>query len=466
MKFLVIFMFGLLVQQGRAASVDDQTHVNLFQQELAYPLPSCEELRTQRTLCEHLREARERVQTMNLSIVATSEQHQVRKKKVITSVLKRQFAVVAYDPDAQTWHELVLSMPLVGNSTFQPDIVSADGQCQVTRLKGQTFNKMIFRLYCDKRELLVYASQHLSLPPEWREQKITSMTAKAEKVVYLATPPYLVNEEFAHLGRQYVLTVLTGVLRDLRALGVPSRAYPGRLVADVITETMLLNLLVIEQTDPCLLQDREPGCVRLLPKLLYALDEQVVDAVLTEFVINGLEAYRHICSVAAACGAFQFTNNKTQAFRGTYNVVRQSYPSAQLDPLFTRGTRSFRNSAKAAALLIDLELSSSGTPGWVREAVISDERVGLLFPAAAYNGGASQSRKLAQLVTEYRRLHGMNEFFFESFPWTHFFVWVKAKGLALKKETLGYVKKSVDTWNHPLNRRLTPIEHDSRMKDF
>lgn len=466
MKFLIILMLGLVVRQGWATSFDDHVHVRLFQQELAYPLPSCEELKTHRVLCEQLREARQRVQTMNLTLVATTEHRLVGKKKVSASVLKRQFAVVAYDPVVKKWHELILSMPLIGNSTFQPDIVSADGQCQVTRLKGQTFNKMILQLSCDGRELSVYASQHLSLAPEWRGQNIANMMARAERVVYLATPPYLVNDEFAHLGRQYVLTVLADVLRDLRALGVPSRAYSGRLVADVITERMLLNLLVIEQTDPCLLQDREPGCIRLLPKLLYALDEHVVDAVLTEFVINGLEAYRHICSVAAACGAFQFTNNKTQAFGGTYNVVRQHYPTAQLDPSFTRGTRSFRNSAKAAALLIDLELASPGTPGWVRETLIADERIGLLFPAAAYNGGASQSRKLAQLVTEYRRLHGMREFFFESFPWTHFFAWVKNRGLALKAETLGYVKKSIDTWNHRLNRRLAPIEDDSRMEAF
>lgn len=448
MKFLKsMLLVGVLVTQDAYAQ-EDGVQIVSKQEAKGDTLPSCERFVQRRELCEKIREAQAIVEGVTLGIFeSVMERAKGKKGKAIL----REFAVVAHDPIDGVSHTIKLAMPLIGNSTFQPIVLTEhDPPYQVTRTKGQTFNKMLFEIRMGERELLVYAAQHLSVPAAFRSRDVRTMTREAESVTYLATPPYLVNEEFVAVGKEYVLAVLQEVLLELREKRVHSKTYPG-LVADVITPEILLNLLVIEQTDPCLLQDRDPGCARLLPKLLYAQDEHVMDAVLVEFVLNGLDAYRYICSSAAACGAYQFTNNKTHRFGGTYNMVRSTYPEAMLDASFRQGTESFRNSAKAAALLIDLELSSRGVPDWVRQAFVEDERVGALFPAAAYNGGASQSRMLAQLVTEYRRLHGIAATAFETFPWQEFFAWVKAKGKVFKTETLGYMKKSVLAW-----RRFVP----------
>lgn len=452
MKFLaMVFLLGALV--APVASAEEMIESPSLEQKVSEKtLPSCERLVQRRELCVRIREARAIVEGVTLGIFeGLVERAKGKKGKTIL----REFAVVAYDPLDDTFHTIKLGMPLVGNSTFQPIVLTEhDPPYLVTRIKGQTFNKMLFEVTLSGRELFVYAGKHLSVPAAFRSRDVRTMTREAESVTYLATPPYLVNEEFVAAGKEYVLAVLQEVLFELREKRVYSKTYSGRLVADVVTPEILLNLLVIEQTDPCLLQDREPGCVRLLPKLLYAQDEHVMDAVLVEFVLNGLDAYRYICSTAAACGAYQFTNNKTHRFGGTYNMVRSTYPEALLDPSFGRGTESFHNSAKAAALLIDLELSSRGVPDWVRQAFVEDERVGALFPAAAYNGGASQSRALAQLVTEYRRLRGIAVTTFETFPWQEFFVWVKAKGKAFKTETLGYMQKSILAWRHLVPRKV------------
>lgn len=446
MKFFTsMLLVGVLAVQGVHAQ-EEGVQVVSKQEARGDILPSCERFVQRRELCEKLREARAIAEGVTLGIFeGLVERAKGKKGKTIL----REFVVVAHDPLDGTPHPIKLAMPLVGNSTFQPIVLTEhDPPYQVTRTKGQTFNKMLFEVTMGDRELFVYAAQHLSVPATFRSRDARTMTREANPIVYLATPPYLVNEEFVAAGKEYVLAVLQEVLSELREKRVYSKTYPGRLVADVITPQILLNLLVIEQTDPCLLQDREPGCVRLLPKLLYAQDEHVMDAVLVEFVLNGLDAYRYICSSAAACGAYQFTNNKTHRFGGTYNAVRTIYPEAALDASFRQGTESFRNSAKAAALLIDLELSSRGVPDWVRQAFVEDERVGALFPTAAYNGGASQSRMLAQLVAEYRRLHGIAVTTFETFPWQEFFAWIKGKGKAFKTETLGYMKKSVLAWRH------------------
>ncbi len=438
MKFFLVLIAVLFAAgQGWAETVVP---------EKSYQLPSCERFVKQKELCEKLREARAIAEGTILGIFESlTEGTKGKKGKVIL----REFVVVAHDPIDGVFHTIKLAMPLVGDSTFQPIVLTKhEPPYKVTRIKGQTFNKMLFEVVLGDRTLWVYAAKHLSVPAAFRSRDVHAMIREAESIVYLATPPYLVNEEFVAAGKKYVLDVLQDVLLELREKRVYSKTYPDRLVADVITPEILLNLLVIEQTDPCLLKDRDRGCIRLLPKLLYVEDEHVMDAVLVEFVINGLDAYRYICSVAAACGAYQFTNNKTHQFGGTYNMVRSVYDTAALDPSFRRGAESFQNSAKAAALLIDLELSSRGVPSWVRQAFVEDERVGALFPTAAYNGGASQSRRLAHLVAEYRRLYGITATSFEAFPWQEFFTWIKGKGKVFKTETLGYLKKSVLAWRH------------------
>ncbi len=454
MKFFIMLM-SLCLSTGMtwAGGVDYQKRIAEEHQE---PLPSCELFVQYTDLCQKLREAKGIAQKIPLEIFETLERRLDKSGKPIMSkkVIRREFGLVAYSPKTDTFHTIVLDMPLVGNDIFQPNVRTEHvPPYQVIRTKGQTFNKMIFQVTMGDEELFVYAAKHLSVPPAFRSQGIKAMNQEAEVVVYLATPPYLANEEFARYGQAFALRAIGAALFELHQAGVPSRAYPGKLVADVVTPETLLNLLVTEQTDPCLLEVREPGCDKLLPKRLYARNEQVVDAVLTEFVINGLDAYRYICSGAAACGAYQFTNNKTRQRNGkyadgTYEAMRLRYPLAELDPDFKRGTRGFRNSAKAAAVLTDYELSSEGVPSWVREAFVNDGQMGLLFPAAAYNGGPSQAKALAALVMEYGKLKKIEQPTFSSFPWQEFLAWVRARVAVLKRETIGYIEKCVSNWTH------------------
>lgn len=454
MKFFVTLAalcFG--AAQALAGNIDYQRKIEEEQQK---GMPSCEVFVERADVCRKLREARSLAEKISLQIFETIERHLGKNGKPMIGKrsIRREFGLVAYDPETDGFHTIVLDMPLIGDSVFQPNVRTKHyPPYQVFRIKGQTFNKMVFEVTMGGRELPVYAAKHLSVPPVFRSKDLVAMNQEAETVIYLATPPYLVSEEFALQGQNIALRAIEEALSQLREKRVPSDAYPGKLVADIVTPETLLNLLVTEQTDPCLLEERDRGCERLLPKRLYDRDEQVVDAVLTEFVINGLDAYRYICSGAAACGAYQFTNNQVRQKNGkygpgTYEAMRLAYPSAELDPDFKRGTRGFRNSVKAAAVLTDYELSSQGVPDWVRKAFVDDRQMGLLFPAAAYNGGPSQAKALARLMVEYGDLKKIKRLAFDSFPWQEFIAWVKSKGAALKYETIGYIKKCVSNWAH------------------
>lgn len=454
MKFFAMLLCLCLgAGSALAEGIDYQKRI---EEEREKSLPSCEAFVQRANVCRKLREARLLAKRIPLEIFETVERRLSKGKKpaLVRRMVRREFGLVAYHPLSDSFHTIVADMPLVGDDTFQPNVRTRhDPPYQVIRIKGQTFNKMIFQVTMGDEELLVYAAKHLSVPPVFRSKDIKTMNEEAEIVTYLATPPYLADAEFARQGQNIALHAIGESLAELRKNQVPSSAYPGKLVADVVTAETLLNLLVTEQTDPCLLEERDRGCERLLPKRLYERDEQVVDAVLTEFAINGLNAYRDICSIAAACGAYQFTNNRVRQkngkyANGTYEAMRLMYPLAELDPDFKRGTRGFRNSVKAAAVLTDYELSSRGVPDWVREAFVDDHQMGLLFPAAAYNGGPSQAKALAVLMIEYGKLKKIERPTFISFPWQEFIAWIKSKGAALKYETIGYIQKCVSNWTH------------------
>lgn len=456
---VLLFLMCLCVNGAWAAD----HHGALYRAETSRPLPRCEGLPTTAELCRLIRQAQDRVAKIPLSLIEKKVEVKKGKKVTVGKILSREFALTAYSPATQEWHDILLSMPLVGNATFQPAVRTAhEPPYEVKRVKGETFNKMTFDVRMGDQMLFVYAAKHLSTPAVFQNRDINKMAQEVEVITYLSTPPYLANEEFARLGKAYVRAALEEVLAELRKAGVSSKAYPGKLVGELVTSEMLLNLLVDEQTDPCLLKERDRGCMHLIPAMFYKNDHEVIEAVMSEFVLNGFQSYRHICSHVPACGAFQFTNNTkkekvknkegkfTYEVRlGTYDSVRAEYPAANLDPQFRRGTKSFLNSAKATALLMDLELSRKRTPSWVRQAFVTDERVGALLSAAGHNGGPSQLQRLAALLVEFGRQKGIRTIIFESFPWTEFLAWVKIQEKTLLPETYGYIQKSLNYWTHP-----------------
>lgn len=436
MQFLIM-VIAMLFSGGVVAEefFAEEDVVRLVPMAVEEPHP-CDRYTLYWTKCLRLHEARARAARETLRIVTTVDERGRRG-------MAREFALVAYDHEAEDWHTIRLTMPLVGNSSFQPVVITPG--YQVRRLKGQTFNKMFFQVSFQGRELLVYAAKHLSLPLAFRSGTPEEMTRGATPVVYLATPPYLVNEEFARAGQETVLAESRAALAELSSEGVMSRAYPGRPIAEVSNEWVPLHLVLAEQTDPCLLKKRSLVCQRLIPVNPFQSDEEVMRAVLVEFVLNGHDAFRYLVSDADARGALQFTNTyrlrNGRMVIGTYDAVRREYPQAKLDPDFRSGTGSLRNSLKMAILLIDLELSYAGTPEWVRKAFLEDYRMGLPCPAAAYNGGAQQCRKFAALFAEYRKHRSLKEISFHTFPGADFLSWAQKNAAALNPETHGYLEK-------------------------
>jgi len=160
---------------------------------------------------------------------------------------------------------------------------------------------------------------------------------------------------------------------------VPSAAFPGELLADVISPQVLTTLAVIEQTD-----DGD-----YLEKQSVAFDD-----VLSQYGLKQEEAYRYSVSRANALGPMQFTNRRGN---GTYSFVVRRCPGAKLDPVFESGATNLLNAMKAATCLLDLNLAEMRPD--IRQAYRANPTVLGIFPVAAYNGGPRNVAKLYRVLS-------------------------------------------------------------------
>jgi len=203
----------------------------------------------------------------------------------------------------------------------------------------------------------------------WREA-----VATAVPIVYLPYTRDTLDPGFVTGGRDFLLATARHALDELRSANVPSAAFPGELLADVIPAELITTLAVIEQTD-----DED-----FLEKGRDAFDE-----VLSQYGLKREEAYRYSVSSAKALGPMQFTNRHGN---GTYSLVVRRCHGAQIDPNFERGATRLQNAMKAAACLLDIELSQMNSE--IRAAYRTNPEVLGIFAVAAYNGGPRNVAKL------------------------------------------------------------------------
>jgi hypothetical protein len=225
------------------------------------------------------------------------------------------------------------------------------------------------------RKFPVFDSQLLA-KRRWR-----AVVQTAKPIVYLPFTADTLDPQFVSGGREFLLSTARRALSDLRDARVPSRAYPGELLADVVPAEVVTTLAVIEQTDDNDFVRDGVGAF---------------EQVLSHYGLKREEAYSFSVSRAGALGPMQFTNRRGN---GTYALVVRTCKGAGLDPDFERGATNLYNAMKAAICLLDLELGQMRAE--IRDAYRADPPVLGIFPVAAYNGGP---RNVERLYRALRRL--------------------------------------------------------------
>ncbi len=406
-------------------------HQRAFDWEREHPGPSCVGMENEaRQLCIRVRNAQRIARDVPLQVFFSKTNSLGLR---VSQHIRRELTLVVYSESDNTFHTILLDMPV--NTPGVEDLVVRTAEFEVIRQRGTTLNQMVFEVRRGGERLMLLAAKHLVIPVGVSRSSLLMLKLKTEPTVYLATPDELNTAGFERAGYVYAKEHLLEALHALREKRVPSRAFPGKLVTDVVSVDLLMRLIAIEQADPWRMFGER------YDRLLTDNGERVMSGVFVRFFLNGLRAYHYICSDKHACGTFQFTNH-TQV-PGTYDTVRMKYPEAKLDPQYVRGALSFINGAEAAACLIDLELANQALPAFVRELYLQNPVLGALFPIAAYNGGASQSIALAKLFERHKR-EFKKDMTLENIPWNweplKKSVYTKNQG-PLKQETAVYLRK-------------------------
>ena len=251
---------------------------------------------------------------------------------------------------------------------------------QARHVKGTGAERLMFSFSRDGEPLKVYGRKFPVFDNDLIKHKQWSAVVQTAKpIVYLPFTEDTFDPVFVSRGKAFLLATAQQAIEDLRVAKVPSTAFRGELLADVIPPQLITTLAVIEQTDD---------------KDYIQKKELAFDDVLSQYGLKQDEAYRYSVSRAHALGRMQFTNRKGH---GTYAFVVRRYPAARLDPSFESGATNLLNAMKAAACLLDLNLAEMRKD--IRVAYRANPEVLGIFPVAAYNGGGRNVAKLYRVLT-------------------------------------------------------------------
>jgi hypothetical protein len=252
---------------------------------------------------------------------------------------------------------------------------------QAQHVKGTGAERLMFSFSRKGDPLKVYGRKFPVFDNNLVKHKQWSAVAQTAKpIVYLPFTEDTFDPAFVSSGKEFLVATAGKAIQELRLAKVPSAAFPGELLADVIPPQVITTLAVIEQTDDA----------DYMEKQALAFDD-----VLSQYGLKREEAFRYSVSSAKALGPMQFTNRKGN---GTYALVVRRCPGARLDPIFERGATNLLNAMKAAVCLLDLDLAGMSTD--IRLAYRANPEVLGIFPVAAYNGGGRNVAKLYRVLTK------------------------------------------------------------------
>jgi hypothetical protein len=261
---------------------------------------------------------------------------------------------------------------------------------EARHVKGTGAERLMFAFSKDGDALKVYGRKFPVFDNNLvKRRRWNDVVATAKPIVYLPFTEDTFDPAFVSGGKEFLVATARKALEELRAARVPSAAFPGELLADVIPLQVVTTLAVIEQTDDSDYRQKQ---------------ELAFDEVLSQYGLKQEEAYRYSVSVAKALGPMQFTNRRGN---GTYSAVVRRCPGARLDPVFESGATNLLNAMKAAICLLDIELATMRSD--IRAAYRKNPVVLGIFPVAAYNGGPRNVTKLYRVLTRMKiELHELS----------------------------------------------------------
>lgn len=206
--------------------------------------------------------------------------------------------------------------------------------------------------------------------PLWQtvvEKKVTVYTLR--QMIYVPYSKSLHTQEVIDWGKVVLDRLVQDALQDIRAKNIPSKAFPGKLLADVADPVALKSIMAIEHMDH--------GSVRS------GADDRL-DLFYLELGLNEQNAFHQEISSAGANGLLQFIPS-------TYAAVVRQWPSLNLIKDFHEGTGNLPNALKAQIAYLDgvwFDL-----PSQARDPYVTSPESMRAYLIAAYNTGGIRVRR-------------------------------------------------------------------------
>lgn len=199
------------------------------------------------------------------------------------------------------------------------------------------------------------------------EKKKTTYTLRP--LVYVPSESSLRTPAVLDWGKIVLDRLVNNVVADLRQQAIPSRAFPGTLLADATDPVVLKSIMAIEQMDR--------GSVRT------GADNRL-DLFYLELAMNEDHAFHYEVSSAGANGLLQFIPS-------TYASVVSHWPHLHLIKDFKTGMADLPNAIRAQIAYLDGVWSD--LPAAARDPRVTSPEAARAYLIAAYNTGGVRVRR-------------------------------------------------------------------------
>lgn len=253
-------------------------------------------------------------------------------------------------------------------------LICMDEECEAAGVRVVTANGPQSSYATEDPDVMV-AAIHYPLYVEENTGK-KKRRFRIEPIVMTPSSADLKTPEIVKEGERVLDEYVAAARNFLNANGIRSRAYPNRLLADVIKPELAKAVIAVEHTDLASLRVNA---------------QSVVDRIYVHLAANPAAPYAADQSSANALGLVQFIPS-------TYKHLVSSRPDLALISDFRFGMHDPENAVRAEIAYLDELLAM--LPASARETFQEDPELASEFVVAAYNAGPARVKKTIPLWAE------------------------------------------------------------------
>lgn len=235
-----------------------------------------------------------------------------------------------------------------------------DAEALVYTSRGKTVRLQVVRPNGVNTAVNIFDDAGRSLAPLVVQYPIVREGAVTEMAYYTSVHPALASAELARDGRDYIHSMLNLAAERLKQKG---------LSIDPSIIDVAEHLCIVEHTDHKRFKTEDR--------------EAIFNEITTLYSLNDRDTYRYSVSSAGAGGMIQMIPS-------TYQMMRNLYPQADLNPDFVTGMRDHRNALEAMLLYMQRTWDDLARQEEVKRALSSKLATKAELLAAGYNSNPAR----------------------------------------------------------------------------